>query len=301
MAYESVTLKEELVIDELFSLHYFEYMSSFSYEGERHDFWEFLCVDKGEVEVVADDRHYTLKRGEIIFHKPNEFHTLRANGVIAPNLVVISFACSSPCMSFFQEKLLSINEEEQRLLAQIIQEARQTFDGRLDDPYQEKLLFQSRPPFGGPQLIKAYLELFLIRLYRRYNASVRRTQPAGKLMKRRSDDALYEKIQLYMQEHLKDSLSIEQICKDNLVGRSQLQKLFREQGNDGIINHFSAMKIEAAKQLIRNDGMNFTQISDELGYTSIHYFSRQFKKITGMTPSEYASSIKGMSDRRLPD
>ena len=40
--------------------------------------------------------------------------------------------------------------------------------------------------------------------------------------------------------------------------------------------------------------MNFTQIAEHLGYTSIHYFSRQFKKVVGMTPSEYASSIKAM-------
>ena len=33
-----------------------------------------------------------------------------------------------------------------------------------------------------------------------------------------------------------------------------------------------------------------------IGYTSIHYFSRQFKKITGMTPSEYASSVKAVAD-----
>ena len=57
------------------------------------------------------------------------------------------------------------------------------------------------------------------------------------------------------------------------------------------------MKIDMAKELIRNKNMNFTQISDQLGYTSIHYFSRQFKKITGMTPSEYASSIKGISEK----
>ena len=58
------------------------------------------------------------------------------------------------------------------------------------------------------------------------------------------------------------------------------------------------MKIEYAKQLIRENQMNFTQISDFLGYSSIHYFSRQFKKISGMTPSEYASSIKALSERK---
>lgn len=48
--------------------------------------------------------------------------------------------------------------------------------------------------------------------------------------------------------------------------------------------------------MIRTNRMNFTQISEHLGYTSIHYFSRQFKKVTGMTPSEYASSIKAMAE-----
>ena len=39
------------------------------------------------------------------------------------------------------------------------------------------------------------------------------------------------------------------------------------------------MKIDAAKQLIRNQSLNFTQIADTMGYTSVHYFSRQFKKL----------------------
>ena len=50
--------------------------------------------------------------------------------------------------------------------------------------------------------------------------------------------------------------------------------------------------------MIRNQHMNFSQIADSLGYSSIHYFSRQFKKITGLTPSQYASSIKALSEKQ---
>ena len=49
--------------------------------------------------------------------------------------------------------------------------------------------------------------------------------------------------------------------------------------------------------MIRDEQMNFTQIAEALGYSSIHYFSRQFKKLAGMTPSEYASSIRAISER----
>ena len=52
-----------------------------------------------------------------------------------------------------------------------------------------------------------------------------------------------------------------------------------------------------SQQLIRENQMNFTQISEFLGYSSIHYFSRQFKKISGMTPTEYITSIKALSER----
>ena len=100
-----------------------------------------------------------------------------------------------------------------------------------------------------------------------------------------------------LEEHLYTHVSIDQICKDNLIGRSQLQKLFRDRHDCGIIDYYSKMKIDVAKQLIRENHYNFTQISDMLGYTSVHYFSRQFKKITGMTPSEYAYSIKLLSEK----
>jgi YesN/AraC family two-component response regulator len=72
---------------------------------------------------------------------------------------------------------------------------------------------------------------------------------------------------------------------------SQLKKLFRTYQGSGVMECFNQMKINAAKQMIRNQQMNFTQIADALGYTSVHYFSRQFKKLTDMTPTEYRASI----------
>lgn len=297
MAYESITLKQDIIIDRVISIHYFEYMSNFSFEGESHDFWEFLCVDKGTVNVMADSAPYTLEKGNVIFHKPNEFHNVTANGVIAPNLVVIGFECSSLPMRFFENKILKISSPEREMLGYLIKEALATYSCRLDDPYCQKLVRKDADviPFGSEQLIKMYLQHFLINLIRTY--SVRESpHMLPKSMKQKSEDEMFDRIIHYMEENLSAQLTIEQICKDNLIGRSILQKLFREHSDSGVIDYFSGMKIDAAKQMIRNGHMNFTQIADNLGYTSIHYFSRQFKKITGMTPSEYASSIKLLAE-----
>ncbi len=300
MSYRSIRLQDILTIHEVYSIHYFEYMCDFSFPGESHDFWEFLCVDKGEVNVLAGKKFHVLKKGDIIFHKPNEFHNVKSNGLIAPNLVVMSFACTSPVMAFFEEKILKVGESERLLLAQIIQEAKHIFEGRLDNPYQEELVRSESPRFAGEQLIRLYLEQLLLQLIRRYMVDTSPTFAENstlvKSVKQKADGALLSQIQEYMEAHIHESLTIDKICKSNSVGRSQLQKLFRDRSGYGAIEYFSRMKIDLAKQMIREDRINFTQIADKLGFSSIHYFSRQFKRITGMTPSEYASSIKALSD-----
>ena len=51
--YSSVLLSPSIRIDRIYTVHYFEYMNDFFFPGERHDFWEFLCVDKGVAVVTA--------------------------------------------------------------------------------------------------------------------------------------------------------------------------------------------------------------------------------------------------------
>ena len=298
MAYESVHLENSIAIENIISVHYFQYMSDFSFPGESHDFWELVCVDRGEIDALAGDRRLTLKKGNILFHKPNEFHNVLTNGKVSPSLVVIGFECHSPAIKSFEDQLMSVQDTEKELLAQIIVEARNTFSGRLDDPYQEELIFNSEPlTFGSAQLISHYLEQLMIHLYRRYFSYSLPVRSSRFLAEASSGNDTYNRIVRYMEEHLGERMTIDRICRDNLVGRSQLQKLFRDTKGCGVIEFFSMMKIDTAKQMIRDNQLNFTQIADRLGYNSIHYFSRQFKQITTMTPSEYATSIRLLSEK----
>lgn len=298
MAYKSVVLEDSVTINRIISVHYFQYMSDFSFPGESHDFWELVCVDRGEIDALAGDRRLTLKKGNILFHKPNEFHNVLTNGKVSPSLVVIGFECHSPAIKSFEDQLMSVQDTEKELLAQIIVEARNTFSGRLDDPYQEELIFNSEPlTFGSAQLISHYLEQLMIHLYRRYFSYSLPVRSSRFLAEASSGNDTYNRIVRYMEEHLGERMTIDRICRDNLVGRSQLQKLFRDAKGCGVIEFFSMMKIDTAKQMIRDNQLNFTQIADRLGYNSIHYFSRQFKQITTMTPSEYATSIRLLSEK----
>lgn len=300
MNYIGTKLKEEIRIDDIYSIHYFEYMSDYQFEGEQHDFWELLYVDKGEVEVVAGEETFICKREEIIFHKPNEFHALKANGVVAPNLVVLSFSCLSDKMKFFENKRLIISSQEKKLISQIIVEARKAFSSPLDKTYLLQLERREDAYFGSEQLIRICLEQFLISLLRRYDvsqASEYKMPGNNQVMtKENYERYIYQRVIAYMKEHIREFMTMEEICKEMLISRSKLQNVFHSRHGCGVMHYFISLKIELGKELMREGHMNFTEIADNLGYTSVHYFSRQFKKLTKMTPSEYVSSVKGLSE-----
>lgn len=293
MSYTCVHLEDTIHIEDIFSVHYFEYAANFSFAGETHDFWELVCVDKGNVDISMDERNFTLRKGEIAFHQPNEFHSVRTLADSTPNLVVISFSCHSPAMDFFRKKVLQTNEHERSLLADMLLEARRLFSTPLNDPYTRRLEMQPSVPAGSAQLFRLYLEQLLLMLLRRHTEAITRyTLPVN------SDAVdIFDRVFEYMEVNLNTRLTVEQICRDNMIGRNTLQKIFQKKTGQGIIEYFSTLKIEEAKRLIRTGRYNFTMLSELLGYNSIHYFSRQFKKLTGMTPTEYASSIKAISER----
>ena len=146
MYYPGIDFQTSISIGTIYSIHYYEYRTDFTFSGETHDFWEFVYADKGETIITSDQTEFRLKAGELYFHKPNEFHAVRSDGQIAPNLIVISFDLSVSNKSDLQlssekqlfalsDRILRIDQTERRLLALIIQEAKQSFDCRLDDPY----------------------------------------------------------------------------------------------------------------------------------------------------------------------
>ncbi|MGL4335788.1 MAG: AraC family transcriptional regulator [Turicibacter sp.] len=288
--YRKTYLVDEFVVHELMTLYYFEFAKDYVFEGERHDFWELVYVDKGEVEVMSEDDGYKLKQGEMMFHKPLEFHNLWANGVKAPNVMIISFICHSPAMSFFNEKLFRISDKEQKLLASIIEEAKATFLLPLDVPLS-KLEFKSVTPFGSQQLIKLYLQQLLISLVRS-DELTQRSKKISSRVKQRYDDHTISKIMTYLENNLDIDLKFEEVCKYTNLSQTHIKVLFKEKVGTGVMEYYKSLKVEKAKLMIREDNYNFTQIADKLGYHSIHTFSRNFKKATNMTPSEYARSVR---------
>lgn len=295
MLYEGTLLKQPVSIRRLYTIHYYEYDSGYRFEGEAHDFWELVYVDRGQAEVLREGRSLTLQAGQAVLHAPGVFHTVRAVGSLGLNLLVISFGCAAPELHKLALEVFPILSADKQRLSTILQEARRAFSSNLDDAYF-KLRRRERAPFAGEQLIALELQALFIHLLRRLDLPQELAQGDSLPQDPERESQLAQAIDL-MQQHLMEPLSIEELCRRCHISRSKLQRLFREHTGQSALNYYIGLRVEAAKGMMRSRQHSFSEIADALGFGSIHYFSKQFKQVTGMTPSEYSASLRSLTDR----
>lgn len=280
-----------LNVEKLITLFYMEFSKDFVYEGERHDFWEMVYVDRGEVICTAEKRKFELKSGELTFHKPNEFHAIRAGENSAPNVSIITFQCRSRAMRYFEGKIFRPSAEEKALVSMLFREglsAYQLVDKH--NPLLQKLIKLENAPFGSSQMTKNLLEIFLISLHRNTDVLAKKSRYHYKVNGISIPFQVKEIVDL-LEQNVYGRLSVEDIAKTLGKSVSTVKNLFAMYRAGGIIKHYNYLKIEEAKKLIREGNCNFSQIAALLQFDTPQYFSICFKRFVHMSPQEYKKSI----------
>ena len=163
--FSCVPLRVDIELTHLISLFYLKCPRNFYFGGEAHDFWELVYIDKGQLLVTAGEKLYPLKAGELAFHKPGEFHALRAFDDVPANVIIASFVCRNPCMRYFEHRFTSLNAQEREYLYEALRHG----ESVLHKGFAPQDSAES--PFGAAQIVRANLEMLLIRLIRRSDST----------------------------------------------------------------------------------------------------------------------------------
>ncbi len=294
MEYVKTKMEQAVPIHSIISVHYYEYPIDFTFAGEVHDFWELVYADKGEAIITAGSRELSLPSGQLFLHKPMEFHNIRCSPKGTANSFIISFSSDCPMLYALAGHPIVCETQERERMAEIVQEAKAAFSSPLGDVIVPQLLRREDALFGSEQMIQIYLEQLLIGLIRRNGQKPAPEPLALRALQESRNDALLQRVCAYLEKHVTDNVSMEELCQEFCVSKSTLQKLFQKRVGYGISRYYQELRISRAKLYIREKKYNFTEISQALGYSSVHYFSRNFKQISGMTPSEYLLSLKSM-------
>jgi len=245
--------------------------SKFYFPGESHPFWEMVYVVDGSVGVTADERIYTLSAGDMIFHKPMEFHRIWSQEGTEPNYVVVSFTADGEYMKKLENRAVSCDEYSRELMKKAVELRLEAFSVKngflVDYIHDEEKAF----------LCTKLLEMLFCH-----------TALSGEIIgvTEDKDALLFGKAVALLQESIGEKVSVEQIASRCFVSASKIKKVFSKYVGCGISEYFTYMKITSARLMLQR-GQTVSTVSESLGFSNQFYFSSVFKKITGITPSKY--------------
>ena len=280
-------------IEKIITLFYMELSKNFHYDGESHDFWEMVYIDKGEMICTADKNRFILKSGEMTFHKPNEYHNLSGDNAVSPNVSIITFQCHSRAMRHFEGKIFRLSAEEKSLLSMLFTEGLSCF--RLEDehnPLLQRMEKVEPSPFGSSQMTKNLLEIFLIKLCRNTDV-VTKTMRQSYVINGVDVPYHIKEILDFLHDNIYGRITVADVARHVGKSESTVKQQFSLYRKSGIMKYYNNLKIKEARHLIREGKYNMTQIADMLHFDNPQYFSKCFKAFTHMTPREYKASIVG--------
>lgn len=277
----------EINIEGFNAIYYFEADKYYSHPAECHDFWEMVYVDCGKINALSKDTGYILSQGQVIFHAPMELHAHVSDGHTVNNTMVIGFTSHSDALSFLAGKIFNLDPTAKSLLGLLFRELPNALISDTADNSLHELHFQDSV-FGSSQLLQCYFTEFLIHLIR--TADTEKINP-NEESRSLTLNAMSDPIAAYIQQNIYSNLTLDDICSHFFISRTQLGKIFKAKLGKSTIEYYTELKINEAKKLLRTKEYSVTQIAEMLHFSSVHTFSRTFKKITGFSPSEYAQRI----------
>lgn len=98
---------------------------------------------------------------------------------------------------------------------------------------------------------------------------------------------LITKAKKYIAEHYTEEISLNELAAAIHISSGYLSTIFKQYAGVSFIDYLTDYKIGQAKRMLRETDCKIYEIAEMLGYQNAYYFSKVFKKVTGMTPSEF--------------
>lgn len=288
-------IDDVISVNSIVTVYHIDFRSSqIVHQGEVHDFPEIFYLEEGHQTTFLDGVSYHLEAGQLLIYAPNTYHGPTAPTSSSPVFGtsvagIISFETNAPQLEALYNKVITLTASQRETYSEIITRGLALFEHRFGGGHVSNL---PKTDFVNRELqyMKNMLEIFLLDLYSEQGNNPQTVAPLGSNKEKLKTEQMQE-LTKYMLENLEKTLTLEQISRDLGFSVSKLRRLVFEQKECGPIAYFIDLKIEEAKRLIRKTSMNITEISEKLGFSSLHYFSKQFKAKTGKSPSAYAKTI----------
>ena len=254
---------------QIINLLQLEWVSPIVGDLHSHDYWQLFYVLDGRTSIRFPDGVYHLKAKDIVLVEPGQLHSMEQKEGKSRSFDV-KFAFTAP-RDVLPPGMSGVLTDRMGLL-----------------PTVENILFEVEQQKEGWRGEVAFtLFSILVRILR-----AMQEQSHGKQHQMvRFFDPLIEKQALrakaYIEENYAEDLSCEQIAQDVALSPSYLTRVFQFTIGFSPMEYVTHVRLERAKELLKQEEMPIYLVSEKVGYNSPNYFTRVFKRQEGVSPSEY--------------
>ena len=113
-------------------------------------------------------------------------------------------------------------------------------------------------------------------------------------VKRRQENrsnGVIDKAKDYILANFQRDISLDDISREIDISPYYFSKIFKENTGENFIDYLTTLRIDKAKELLETTDMSMKELCGEVGYANPNYFSRIFKKIVGLSPTEYKDKV----------
>lgn len=259
-------------LQRMYTFLYHEKEPGFCFKGEKHEIWEMTYVDQGTMYHEVDGKEYKLTAGDIMFFAPMQFHKQYADAGVKACYATITFAMDFQNTARLSDRIFHTSAQMKAVMRKMLREK------------------ENEDLYSG-DLILSYLTELIVQIIRdnKLEDILDSFNDEGK---RRIENDIVKQAIGFIDKNIEQKPTAAKAAKSIPVSPSYLSALFRQYVGKTIMEYITEQKMNLAKQYLKDGSLSVTEIADRLSYSSIHYFSRQFKECFGISPTQYAEVSK---------
>lgn len=260
------TAPKGLQFEKIYTFLYQECTHNFYFRGEKHQPYELVYVDRGELHNLVRGQDFLLSQQDFMIIDSNDWHTQYSD--LAVSFLTVSFWAGDSRVSAIANKVFTLTPQLKSLFKMLLSHDQQE---AYSSDYTESLL-----------------KILLIELLQRTDLSRSPQHPAAD----HPENEIVDRAIQIISENIQKKLTLEELASQVHVSVPYLYMLFEAHLGTSPGKYIAKIRIEECKVLLRNQQLSMGQIAASMGYSSLQHFSRQFKSICGITPTEYVRSLR---------
>jgi len=241
----------------------------------KHSFFEVCYVVDGEGIYQEKGKEYSLSKGNLFISLPHVTHQ-----IINTKDLFLTFFAFEPIYSESKDegkKLIQLLSETKRIILNIGEEnaAEKIWTSMYFLALNQSHLIGDTLKNLGSSLIYSIILSFLDK------------QTHGKLPRKNSSETIVYKAKLYIRDNISQPLRLKDVANNLHISGRHLSRLFTEELGVTYTEYVQNERIKQAIHLLTTTDLQIKEIAAKTGFSSVHYFTSVFKRLTGVTPGEF--------------